>query len=400
MTQVGNQKPTPSNVETTQPSYREKVRNSRQKEKDRSAQIVRKAKGSPRIIKYPGNLGTSEQPHSINFYISQFVPGADAQKVRQANAKSNSFGIPSARIGNEVTFENAESINKANKTITDITGTIVGATVGGSLAGGSGLTGFAGKLFGALAGGSITDHLSKDATSIKTTPAIRMKEVISLHIPQSPQAKYGAVFENESIGALLGVLATGGGDVSALMDAASGGTGQELIVRALQDAASLPKAAGLGFNPGGLARAASKKVRNPFQEQIFKTMNFRSFAFQYKFAPRNLKEFKNVQDIINLFKYHMHPEKSPDGAFFTFPSIFDIEYRYRNDRNQFVNKIATSVLTDLSVDYGSEGVFTTFRDTQGAPSEITMAMQFREIVLLSKDPNSDELTDGAGGRGY
>jgi hypothetical protein len=45
-------------------------------------------------------------------------------------------------------------------------------------------------------------------------------------------------------------------------------------------------------------------------------------------------------------------------------------------------------------------VFTTFRDTDGAPSEITMAMQFREIVLLSKDPNSDDLTDGAGVRGY
>ena len=399
MAETGNTKTTDTSVETTQPSHREKVQNSRQKEKDRGRDVLKKAKGSPRIIKYPGNLGTSEQPHSINFYISQFVPGADDEKVRQANARSNSFGIPSARIGNEITFENADSIEKANSTITNIAGTIVGASAGGAI-GGGGLTGLAAKIAGALAGGNITDHLSQDATSIKTTPAIRMREVISLHIPQSPQAKYGAVFENESIGTVLGVLATGGGDVQALMDAAAGGTGQEIISRALMDAASLPKAAGLGFNPGGLARAASKKVRNPFQEQIFKTMNFRSFAFQYKFAPRNLKEFQNVQEIIKLFKYHMHPEKSPDGAFFTFPSVFDIEYRYKNDRNQFVNKIATSVLTDLSVDYGSEGVFTTFRDTDGAPSEITMAMQFREIVLLSKDPNSDDLTDGAGVRGY
>jgi hypothetical protein len=399
MTQTGNTTTTATSVETTQTSHREKVQNSRQKEEARGRNVLKKAKGSPRIIKYPGNLGTSEQPHSINFYISQFVPGADGEKVRQANAKSNSFGIPSARIGNEITFENADSIEKANSTITNVAGTIVGATAGGSL-GGGGLTGLVAKIAGALAGGNITDHLSQDATSIKTTPAIRMREVISLHIPQSPQAKYGAVFENESIGTVLGVLATGGGDVQALMDAAAGGTGQEIISRALMDAASLPKAAGLGFNPGGLARAASKKVRNPFQEQIFKTMNFRSFAFQYKFAPRNLKEFQNVQEIIKLFKYHMHPEKSPDGAFFTFPSVFDIEYRYKNDRNQFVNKIATSVLTDLSVDYGSEGVFTTFRDTDGAPSEITMAMQFREIVLLSKDPNSDDLTDGAGVRGY
>lgn len=158
---------------------------------------------------------------------------------------------------------------------------------------------------------------------------------------------------------------------------------------------------GLGnLNIGGLARAASKKVRNPFQEQIFKTMNFRSFAFQYKFAPRNEGELQSVLKIIDLFKYHMHPEKSPTGAFFTFPSVFDIEYRYKDRRNAFVNKIATSVLIDLSVDYGSEGVFTTFRGTDGAPSEITMAMQFREIALLSKDSTTESLTDGSGGGNF
>ena len=92
----------------------------------------------------------------------------------------------------------------------------------------------------------------------------------------------------------------------------------------------------------------------------------------------------------------MHPEKDPGGAFFVFPSVFDLEYRYKDTRNNFVNKIATSVLTDLSVDYGSEGVFTTFRGTKGKPSEITVAMNFREISLLTKDINSGQLTNGSG----
>lgn len=376
---------------STQTSFSEKLKNARAIEEERSNTLVKAQSGSPEIIKYPNNLGTDEQPHSINFYISQYVPGANPTKVRQANARSESFGVPSARTGNEITFENSESINKTTDFIADTVGAVAGASFGKS---------FLTKLAGAVAGASLADKVSKDATSIKSTPAVRLSEVISLHIPQSPQAKYGATFENESIGTALGVLATSGGDVNALMAGAAGGTGGELVGRALLDAGSLPKAAGFGFNPGGLARAASKKVRNPFQEQIFKTMNFRTFAFQYKFAPRNLKEFQNVEKIINLFKYHMHPEKDPAGAFFTFPSIFDIEYRYKNNENRFVNKIATSVLTDLSVDYGSEGVFTTFRNTEGIPTEITMAVQFREIVLLSKDSKSNQVTDGSGRKGY
>jgi hypothetical protein len=60
-----------------------------------------------------------------------------------------------------------------------------------------------------------------------------------------------------------------------------------------------------------------------------------------------------------------------------------------------VNKIATSVLTDMTVDYGSEGVFTTFRGTEGKPSEITLAMQFREISLLTKGQDG-QLTNGTG----
>ena len=180
-------------------------------------------------------------------------------------------------------------------------------------------------------------------------------------------------------------------------EAAANGSGTDLIARGLVDAATLPKELGLGdANFGGLARAASKKVRNPFQEQIFKTMNFRSFAFQYKFAPRNQSELNSVIDIINLFKFHMHPEKADSGAFFVFPSIFDIEYRFRGTKNAFVNRIATSVLTEMTVDYGSEGVFTTFRGTDGAPSEITLALVFRELSLLTKDKESSKLTNGNG----
>ena len=361
------------------------------------------------VRRYPNNLDTEEQPHSVNFFISTYVPGASAAKITEGNALSDSFGIASSRSGNGITYENAQNVDQISSIGASLTGAVAGGALGKELAGGlSNLTGIGGIVGGILkAGGQVggavagakgvKEFITKNASSLKSAPAIRIKDVISLHIPQSPQAKYGANYENESIGTLLGALATseGVGVIDAFQKQASQGNIQELIARGLVDAATIPKELGLGnLNFGGLARAASKKVRNPYQEQIFKTMNFRSFAFQYKFAPRNKEELQQVMEIIDLFKYHMHPEKANDGAFFVFPSVFDIEYRYKGERNGYVNRIATSVLTDLSVDYGSEGVFTTFRGLSGAPSEVTIAMQFREIALLTKGPNG-QLTDGS-----
>jgi len=362
------------------------------------------ARQSATIYKYPNNLGETEQPHSLNIFISQYVPGLTKEQLAGANADANralnaaTGAVPSSRVGNEVTAENSENYAKSVAAGVSITAAAAGAYIAGQATKKlpelvQGLAKFA----GAAGAGFVAGNIAKDASTIQTAPAVRIKDVIQLHIAQSPQAKYGATYENEAIGTLLGAFG-GEGNIGDMLAKAADGTGSDVIVRTMAEAATLPKELGLGnADFGALARATSKKVRNPYQEQIFKTMNFRNFAFQYKFAPRNAKELETVIDIINLLKFHMHPEKDPSGAFFVFPSVFDLEYRYRESRNTFVNKIATSVLTDLSVDYGSEGVFTTFRGTNGAPSEITVAMQFREISLLTKDPTgSGELTNGTG----
>jgi hypothetical protein len=56
---------------------------------------------------------------------------------------------------------------------------------------------------------------------------------------------------------------------------------------------------------------------------------------------------------------------------------------WRNAReNDFYNKIATCVLTNVSVDYTPDGV-KSFRD--GSPTAITMSLSFKETELLTKD---------------
>jgi hypothetical protein len=48
---------------------------------------------------------------------------------------------------------------------------------------------------------------------------------------------------------------------------------------------------------------------NPNAEMVFQGVPFRSFQFPFEFAPKNEKEKDSVQKIINLFKFHMMPEK-------------------------------------------------------------------------------------------
>ena len=43
----------------------------------------------------------------------------------------------------------------------------------------------------------------------------------------------------------------------------------------------------------------------------------------------------------------------------------------------------------MKVDYGSGGVLTTIRGTAGAPSEITMGLQFKELEILTKERIED-----------
>ena len=49
---------------------------------------------------------------------------------------------------------------------------------------------------------------------------------------------------------------------------------------------------------------------------------FREFNYSFSFWPRNSDETKRVQDIITMFKYHMHPWKDDEwrGRVCRYPS--------------------------------------------------------------------------------
>ena len=175
---------------------------------------------------------------------------------------------------------------------------------------------------------------------------------------------------------------SGGGDAgtmgnifSTLMEA-GGVIGRQVLQGALEVA--FPGASGFFTKQTG-------RALNPRMELAFQSVPFRSFNFEFDFAPKNQNEVNQVNKIIDLFKFHMQPDVS-DEKFMITPSEFQIMYYYRDKVNTYIPKISRCVLTDMSVDYAPEGVFHTFKaDKHGAMPVISkVSLTFSETEIMTK----------------
>mgnify|MGYP003653773392 FL=1 len=196
--------------------------------------------------------------------------------------------------------------------------------------------------------------------------------------PQGTKFDYKVSFEGMDTniaGQLLGLL-DGKDKLAKLKDA--GGAFLEGISKAALEI----------FIPGisGAVDKKRGKAVNPQAEFVFKGVPFRSFSYPFEFAPKNEKEQEDVQKIINILKFHMMPEKDGPG-FLLAPSEFQITYMYKDGPNMYIPKISRCALTDMSVDYSPEGVFTTFKgDDKGAHPVLTkMELSFTEMEIMTKE---------------
>jgi hypothetical protein len=121
---------------------------------------------------------------------------------------------------------------------------------------------------------------------------------------------------------------------------------------------------------------------------VFSKVNFREFEFPFEFAPKNAQEKDQMHKIINLFKFHMHPEyKGDTKGFFNVPSEFQITYMYRENINTYIPRISRCVLANMNIDFAPEGVFSTFKADNGgaAPVLATMNLTFKETEIMTKE---------------
>lgn len=359
------------------------------------AKLEKRIPNSPVLLSYPSDINSTtsdtELVHSVVFNILARSNSRVAQ-IRQNQGLTREVDISEQ---NRTTGENAEQylaslgavagaataytrIRKANAQARSIGGAALGAA-GAVLQGG--IVAGAGAIAGKIAAENNT--------------VVDIQTAIELYVTQPPIAEYEAMWEQKELGALGGILARGDTANFSKEGFLTGASGLgELGIRGvIGAAASIPDALGISGDLAAGIEATSKKVTNPYKEQLFKSMGFRKFAFSHKFVPRNNTELQTVLNIIQQFKYHMHPENDRSNLFLEYPSEFNIEYRYKGQRNTYVSRISTCALTGMKVTYGGQDAFTSFVDTRGAPSEFQMDLVFEELETLTNDRIGLDYTD-------
>ena len=204
----------------------------------------------------------------------------------------------------------------------------------------------------------------------------RMKTAIALHVPNQLSVRYGMQWSEEDT---LLLQAASDGVQQAL--SRQGATGKLTGVGAA--GVSALAAVGLQKTSGGVSSALGIAA-NPKKEQTFKGVDFRKFTFDYQFYPRSADEAKNVLNIIQQFKLHMHPEfKSDLNYLWIYPSEFDIIYYTNGVENLNLHRHTSCVLEEMSVNYTPNGNFNTFAN--GMPTQINITLGFRELQILSRE---------------
>ena len=335
-------------------------------------------------LSYPENLGNNpDVQHYVAFFVN--VRGKSKFNKQVGVNGGNQKILEDVKVG---VGQNRLDPNKTGQQ-TGAAGLVAGAQIGGAasllsgvLEGKLSFTELLGAGAKALIGGAAGLATIKGVEKlglIESDTLKRISDVITLHIQDKPSTSYNVNYQDKEIGTLGGLLAGG----SSMTDATEtlGSMGKDAGQAAIAGIVSAVSTA-FGGPAGNLLELGTKQKTNSFREQFFESVDFRTFNFKHTFMPRSQQEAEDVRRILNLFKFHMHPELSQGGLFYVYPSEFEIKYFYKDKENQYFDKISSCVLENMSVDYGGD-IFSTFED--GNPVEVNLTLKFKELELLTKD---------------
>jgi hypothetical protein len=363
------------------------------------AASLTKTDGAFNIFRYPSDLGTDEHPHYLMFFIT--VRESDIRAAQGEQASDVQFDFSQNNTGVDKSAATAQAATKlAGAAAGGVLGGMAGAAAGDRISNATSKMAdpraqLAGELvssvttpIGIAAGALAGAKLAENAFDSSQKDQITLKTAIALYMTGKPSVQYQANWADQDIGIIGGLstqlknidpssLTSFEGIQASLGPAASGGLSSFILSKA-QGAGGPLGDVGAGFS------AAAGITANPFKAQLFKSMGFRKFSYDYAFLPKNITEYEETQKIILAFKRYMHPKFGGSKFILSYPAEFTIAYFHKANRNTALYKISNCALTNLSIEYGGTD-FITFKGTAGFPTEIGMKLEFTELEVLSRE---------------
>lgn len=380
--QIGNPKTSKDSLNVTGASFPKKSTKDDNEIFNAGANSLTPTAESPgafEVFRYPAELGDDENPHYLMFFITVRESDiSETEKIAEINGESVSFDLSNANSISKST-EAAQGANVGLGITTAIGG--IAKAAQGILSGNTASGPFVATQAVLRTGAAVAGGVSLAALSLGRDQVI-LKNAIALYLSNKPSSSYKAAWMDEELGAPGAVLS--GNKITPTLE------GLKTALGAVQGAAAsyilqtANEQSGIEKQVAGTFQVAAGIAPNPFKAQLFKSMNFRTFSFDYIFLPKNGPEYKVVQNIIKTFKLYMHPKFAAGKFILNYPAEFNIVYYHKEKRNEELFRISNCALTDMSVEYGGTD-FTTFKGTEGAPSEIAMKLTFTELELLSRE---------------
>lgn len=244
------------------------------------------------------------------------------------------------------------------------------------------------------------DILGTDKSSFKSKLPHRIGSgrKCTLYLPMSMGFQDRVSYNNVDLGILGAGLEAGlnaGGDLlpalknaffnsfSGIGDAINYGLGSPgAQIAALRVASKL--------NTGGAAAISSTTgiALNPNKRSILAGPEIRTFRFTFKMIPDSHEEAEEVKKIVRFFREEMYPESQREAginAAFRYPSIFDIQMKYKG--KDVATYIKPSYLTDVAVVYNQSSM--AFH-SDGNFQETDITLTFTETVALT----AQDIVDG------
>lgn len=169
--------------------------------------------------------------------------------------------------------------------------------------------------------------------------------------------------------------------------ASSAAGGDLAMARGMASAGSmLAQLSGGSVTAEGLMGTVAGKIPNPYLTMVFKGIDFRSFAFVFKFYPFSAKDCDAIYEIYQTFRKNSLPSYGPDSqskTFLGYPKVCQISYLWENQTNPWLHKFKRCACTGIDLNYTATGMFSVMRN--GFPSEIIMSTKWTEIDLVTAE---------------
>lgn len=246
---------------------------------------------------------------------------------------------------------------------------------------------------------------------------VTAKAYIHLPIPQSIRDENSVTWGESSLNSLAAAAVTQGVDaikssdfgpaIAGLLTKVLGGVNNLSKSGNVQQAVATGFAAaavnqlGGNIDPSEILTRATGQIINPNTELLFKTVNLRSFNFDFDLTPRDSSEALVIKKIIRAFKQNSSAKTdattlgAAKGLFISSPNVFQLAYKQGAQPHPFLNAFKPAALTRMSVDYSGGNAYATYEDA--TPVHMRLSLSFQELnPIYFNDYNNLTDADGVG----